>query len=219
MDRLSKKSQSMLVAMQLALPEHNCDLLEIIKTQHFLDEEFTGNPQHLITICNKKLDNTDLHVFELLYSLVRELIENSLVQIDGLGEKDDMLTTNVRKRRELLVVTNAHLQKLDFLDLKLSQEKKKIVNNIGILNVAENVFYLNDLFGEFLVSVYLIHKFKIAGIQAPAFSDQLAEMYPNKDFSVARMLLNNFLMTTGIFEHIADELSNSLDVKNILCSC
>lgn len=213
---LSYNSQVKLVAQQLALSKEKYDLLTTVKTKNFLDEEFTGNPKHLITICDRKMSDGDLQIFELLYSLVHGMIKKALVKMDDIGENDDKLATHVRKRRELLVVTNAHMRKLDFLDLELSAETKKLVNNVGILNVTEKIFYLNDLFSEFLVSVYLIHKFRIEGIQADNFGSLLTENYPNQDFTIAVMLLENY---KNIFDSLPDDLLYSLNLQNILNSC
>jgi hypothetical protein len=217
LELLSKKSQTMLVAKLMALPEEMCDLLEIVNTQHnFLDENFTGNPKHLIAICDRKLGNANLQIFELLNSLVHEMIKKALVKMDNIGENENNLAGPVRQSRELLVVSNAHRLQLDFPKLKLSSDKEKLVNNIGILYVTNNVFEINslfNLFSDFLVSVYLIHKFGIDEIKAHNFGKHLTDSYPNKDFAIALKLLENYVTIADV---LPDDFLNSLDLKNIL---
>jgi hypothetical protein len=218
LELLSEKSQLMLVAQQMALPEEMCDLLEIVKAEHyFLDKIFMGNPKHLIAICDWKMGYANLQIFELLNSLVHEMIKKVLVKMDNIGENENNLAGLVRQSRELLVVSNAHMLKLDFLDLNLSSEKEKHVNNIGILNVANNVCKPNSLFAlfsHFLVSMYLIHKFKIEEIKADNFGKQLTDSYPNIDFTIALKLLENYMTTNA--DSLPDDLCYSLDLKNII---
>jgi len=217
---LSKTSQSMLVAQQLALPEEMCDLLETVKTQHYyLDEEFTGNPQHLIAICDRQMDDVALQIFELLNFLAHQMIKKALVKMQNIGDDDDSLAGLMRQSRELLVVANAHWLKLDFLNFKLTHENVKLVSNIGILNVNEEDATKKDfepkgLFSDYLVSVYLIHTFGIEKIQAVDFVERLAKIYPGKErnFTIALKLLENYM---NVAEFLPDNLLYSLDLDNI----
>jgi hypothetical protein len=215
LELLSKKSQSMLVAQQMALPEEKCDLLEKVITQHdFLDEKFTGNPQHLIAICDRTVGDDNLQIFELLNSLVHKMIKKALVKMGNIGDNDDNLAGPVRKNRELLVIANAYLLNLDFPSFTLTEENVKLVNNIGILNVTKKKFDPKGLFSDFLVSVYLIHKFGIEGIQAVDFVESLAKIYPGKEhkFTIALKLLENYMT---VAEFLPDNLLYSLDLDNI----
>lgn len=196
LELLSNKSQSVFVAQQSGLPEGICDLLKKVKTQQpLLDEQFTGNPKHLITICDTELgDNSDLQIFNLLAALVHELIKKALVKMEDIGA-DNLATAHVRKRHELLVITNARLQQLDYCELKLSTDKEELVNNIGIFNVKEKDSYLHPLFREFFVSLYLINnkKYGIAEIQSEEFKNSLSKRYPpGQDFTIALELLKNY---------------------------
>jgi hypothetical protein len=218
LELLSERSQSLLTAHQMALPEGLCDL-EKVKTQHFLDDKFMGNPQHLIAICDYEKRDAKLQIFELLNFLVRQMIKRALVKMYNMAENDDgSLAGPVRQGLELLVVANAQLRQLDFHNLNLSTEKAKLVNNIGILDVTKKEFYLHSLFSDFLVSVYLIHTFGIERMRAIDFSERLTEAYSIENFSVAVKLLKNYMNITDAFytpDELPDDLSFSLDIQNI----
>jgi hypothetical protein len=218
LELLNERSQSLLAAHQMALPVGLCDL-EKVKTQNFLDEEFMGNPQQLIAICDCEKRDAKLQIFELLNLLVRQMIKRALVKMYNMAENDDgSLAGPVRQGLELLVVANAQLRQLDFHNLNLSTEKAKLVNNIGILDVTKKEFYLHSLFSEFLVSVYLIHKFGIEGMRAAEFSESLTGAYPKESLSTAqKLLIENYMNITANYtpDDLPDDLSFSLDIQNI----
>jgi hypothetical protein len=216
LELLNERSQSLLAAHQMALPVRLCDLLKKVKTQNFLDEEFMGNPQHLIAICDCEKRDANLQIFELLNVLVRQMIRRALVKMHNMAENDEgSLAGPVRQGLELLVVANAKLR-------KLSTEEKKRVNNIGILSFNEDseevIFHLHSLFSEFLVSVYLIHKFRIAEMRAADFSERLTEAHSKENLSIAqKLLIENYINITAFCppDDLPDDLSFSLDINNI----
>jgi len=161
LDPLDRKRQQQLVAQQLSLPgavNDGAALLDDAKEKN-LDESFLGNPQNLKTVVESNL--VGMHIFSVFHSLQQTLIEKALVKIESIGKEDKgRLHTLARKRRDLLVMAVARLEEVEGQDFDLTADRVVKINNVGIFNVFEDGTFLYhfDLFKDFFLALFLIHK-------------------------------------------------------------
>jgi len=150
-------TESRIQFLQNRISQLEKNVIEWLDEFQSLDEDFLGNPHHLQKIVDH-LD--DKNIFAVYDSVLHSLIKKAMVKFESVGKENSMLSTKIRKRRELLIVTAAHLQQLDYAEFKLSPERIKKIEDVGVLSISGNgktAEYHFAGFRDFLLSLYLIH--------------------------------------------------------------